>query len=403
MDYYDPFPPGRRRQKKPNRASVFFAGMGGVLAGAGLVWGLFIAAPGLIPGQDSGAAATAVTGEAEPLVQTATTITTDVTEAVDVAAEAVVGVTNLQTAGNFWSDSEEAQAAGTGSGVIYKVENGTAYVITNHHVIDGASEVEVTLTDGSKVAAEILGSDIWTDLAVLSMDAERVGTVAELGDSSTLNLGEPVIAIGSPLGLSFFGSITTGVISGLERVVPVDLNADQVTDWQAEVLQTDAAINPGNSGGALINLDGKLVGINSMKVATSTVEGIGFAIPINSVIPIIESLEATGTVERPAMGVTLVDLMEVPQSYRASEFGLPADVKSGVVIESVIEGTPAAAAGLQPSDVIVEMDGEAVDNMLELRQHLYNETQIGDTLMVSAYRNGELMEFELVLTDSADM
>lgn len=404
MGYYDPFPPERRERKKQNRGSVFLAGLGGVLTGAGLMWGLFTAAPGLLPGEETESAATsAANEEIEPLEQTATAITTDVTQAVETAAGAVVGVTNLQAVGEFWSGPEEAQATGTGSGVIYKVEGETAYVITNHHVITGASEVEVTMADGAKIPAKILGSDIWTDLAILSMDAEGVETVVELGDSSTLNLGEPVIAIGSPLGLNFFGSITTGVVSGLDRIVPVDLNADQIIDWQAEVLQTDAAINPGNSGGALINLEGQLIGINSMKIATTTAEGIGFAIPINSVIPVIESLEQTGTVERPTMGVTLIDLTEIPRSYRNTEINLPADVETGVVVESVLANSPAASAGLQPYDVIVEMDGEEVNNMLELRQYLYNDTQIGDTLIVTAYRNGERMNFELVLTDSAEM
>ncbi|WP_338152469.1 S1C family serine protease [Indiicoccus explosivorum] len=404
MGYYDPIPTEPRSRRKQSKKSVFFAGMGGVLSGALLVWALFAVFPELAPAEEESAAEVVADEEqAAALQQSATTVTTDVTEAVAKAAGAVVGVTNLQTAGGFWSESEETQSAGTGSGVIYKKKDGKAYVVTNHHVIDGATEVEVTLADGSKVPARILGSDIWTDLAVLEMDAAKVETVAELGDSSSLTLGEPVIAIGSPLGLNFFGSITTGVISGMDRIVPVDLNQDSIIDWQAEVLQTDAAINPGNSGGALINLEGQLIGINSMKIATSSVEGIGFAIPINSAVPIISSLENTGVVERPAMGVTLIDVASVPQSYRTSELALPPDVTDGVVVESVIADTPAALAGLEPYDVIVSMDGQPITNMLELRQHLYNEKRIGETLTVTAYRNGRQLEFELVLTDSANM
>src|SRR5690606_14804009 len=178
--------------------------------------------------------------------------------------------------------------------------------------------------------------DIWTDLAVLEMDGANVPDVAEFGDSDVLKQGETVIAIGNPLGLDFSGSVTTGVVSGTDRAVPVDLDGDGQEDWQAEVLQTDAAINPGNSGGAPVNLAGQLIGINSMKIATSSVEGIGFAIPINSAMPVIESLEANGEMVRPAMGVTLLDLAQVPQTYRAETLNLPEDVTKGVVVNSVV-------------------------------------------------------------------
>src|SRR5690606_38956611 len=186
----------------------------------------------------------------------------------------------------------------TGSGVIYKSEGDTAYVVTNHHVVDGASGIEVTLADGTKVEAQVVGSDIWTDLAVLEMSNNKVQDVVELGDSDALKRGEAVIAIGNPLGLEFSGSVTSGVVSGTDRAVPVDLDGDGQEDWQAEVLQTDAAINPGNSGGALVNLAGQLIGINSMKIATSAVEGIGFSIPINSAMPVINSIEENGEMIR---------------------------------------------------------------------------------------------------------
>ncbi|AQU81135.1 S1C family serine protease [Planococcus faecalis] len=398
MGYYNQTPNGRQR---PSRLGAFAAGLGGVVVGALLVWLLFYSMPELRP--DSSSETQIVQQEAEGRSEAVSVdITTDVTEAVEIAADAVVGVTNLQSAGDFWSQApQQEQAVGTGSGVIYKNDNGKAYVVTNHHVIDGATGVEVTLSDGSKVEATVVGSDIWTDLAVLEMDGAKVQAVAQFGDSDALKQGEAVIAIGNPLGLDFSGSVTTGVVSGKDRAVPVDLNGDGQEDWQAEVLQTDAAINPGNSGGALVNLAGQLIGINSMKIATSSVEGIGFSIPINSAIPVINSLEEKGEMIRPSMGVTLLDLAQVPQVYRQETLKLPVDVTEGVVVNSVVEGSAAEAAGMEQFDVIVEMDGVAIVDIIELRQHLYNEKKIGDLLKVSAYRNGELMEFELELVDNS--
>ncbi|WP_420330052.1 S1C family serine protease [Planococcus donghaensis] len=399
MGYYNQTPNGRPR---PSRFGAFAAGLGGVVVGALLVWVLFYTLPELRPENGTSDTQIVEQGAKEGSEAVSVNIMTDVTKAVDIAADAVVGVSNLQANGDFWSQSpQQEQAVGTGSGVIYKNENGKAYVVTNHHVIDGASGIEVTLSDGSKVQAELVGSDIWTDLAVLEMDGAKVQAVAQFGDSDALKQGETVIAIGNPLGLDFSGSVTTGVVSGKDRAVPVDLNGDGQEDWQAEVLQTDAAINPGNSGGALVNLAGQLVGINSMKIATSQVEGIGFSIPINSAIPVIESIEENGEMIRPAMGVTLMDLVQVPQASRQDTLKLPEDVVTGVVVNSVIEGSAAAAAGMEQFDVIIEMDGTAIDDIIELRKHLYNKKKIGDELTVKAYRDGELIEFNLKLVDNS--
>lgn len=401
MGYYNQTPNGRQR---PSRLGTFAAGVAGVAAGALLVWLLFYSMPGLIPENGNETQIVQQDTDTEGRSESVSVdITTDVTEAVEIAADAVVGVTNLQAAGDFWSQQspEQEQEVGTGSGVIYKNENGTAHVVTNHHVIDGASGIEVTLSDGTKVDATVVGSDIWTDLAVLEMDGADVQAVAQFGDSDALKQGETVIAIGNPLGLDFSGSVTTGVVSGTDRAVPVDLDGDGQEDWQAEVLQTDAAINPGNSGGALVNLAGQLIGINSMKIATSSVEGIGFSIPINSAMPVISSLEENGEMIRPSMGITLLDLIQVPRVDRQETLNLPEDVTTGVVVNSVVDGSAAAAAGMEQFDVIVEMDGVAITDIIELRQHLYNEKTIGDTMTVSAYRNGELMEFELELVDNS--
>ncbi|TWT00599.1 S1C family serine protease [Planomicrobium sp. CPCC 101079] len=404
MGYYND-PPSRGSRR--GRGGTFLAAIAGVLVGALIVWLLFSSVPGLAPGNNT--ATETVAGETEGTTSSnAVEINTDVTEAVEIAADAVVGITNLQESSNFWNgaqgqDQQQEQAVGTGSGVIYKNEDGRAFVVTNHHVVEGANALEVTLSDGTKIEAELVGSDIWTDLAVVEMDGTNIESTIEFGDSEALKQGETVIAIGNPLGLDFSGSVTTGVVSGTDRAVPVDLDGNGQEDWQAEVLQTDAAINPGNSGGALVNLAGQLIGINSMKIATDAVEGIGFAIPINSAMPVINSLETTGEMVRPAMGVTLVDLVQVPQRERQETLNLPEDVKTGVVVDTVVEGSAAAQAGMEQYDVIVEMDGQPVGDIIELRQHLYNEKKIGDTMTVKAYRDGEEMTFELELVDNSEI
>ena len=398
MGYYN------SREPKKKRGGHFASSFSGLLAGALLVG---VVLPGFTDNEQATESAVngiATSAETAGNIQNVSNIvTTDVTETVEQTSDAVVGVSNLQVAQQnpfMPATDAEAQEAGVGSGVIYKKDGEYAYIVTNNHVVEGAEEVVVTLADKSELDAEVLGTDVWTDLAVLRVAADSIETVAEFGDSSVLKAGEPVIAIGNPLGLQFSGSVTTGVISGTERLIPIDINQDGKEDWQSEVLQTDAAINPGNSGGALINSQGQVIGINSMKIAQDAVEGIGLAIPINSAIPIIEDLETKGAVERPSIGVSIMDLTDIPQQYRQSELNLPADVKGRIVVESVADGSGAAKAGVEAYDVIVEMDGKAVNSVLELRQHLYTETEIGETLKLTVYRNGELQELEVELTES---
>ncbi|MFX3623282.1 MAG: S1C family serine protease [Ectobacillus sp.] len=302
-------------------------------------------------------------------------------DAVDKASEAVVGVINIQ----HDSFSEEDAEAGTGSGVIYKKENGKAYIVTNHHVIEGANRVEVSLSDGKKVPAQILGGDVVTDLAVLQMDEKFAKKVIEIGDSNRVRRGEPAIAIGNPLGLEFSGTVTQGIISANERIVPVDLDRDGHYDWQVEVLQTDAAINPGNSGGALVNVDGQLIGINSMKISSKEVEGIGLAIPITRALPVINELEKNGKVRRPYLGVELRSLNEIPNYYWEKSLQLPQNVTEGVCILDVRNPSPAAQAGMREYDVIVEVDGKPVRDIIDFRTFLYKK-KINDKIKIGFYR-----------------
>lgn len=306
-------------------------------------------------------------------------------EAINRVSDAVVGVSNIQQT-SLW---EETDAAGTGSGVVYKKEGEYAYVVTNNHVVEGAQEVEVILTNGEKVPADVLGKDSLTDLAVLRISSEQVETVAPLGSSGELTVGETAIAIGNPLGTEFAGSVTRGIISGLERAVDVDLNQDGSPDWTTQVIQTDAAINPGNSGGALINSDGEVIGINSMKIALDAVEGIGFAIPIDDAKPVIEQLETDGEVTRPFIGISAVDLNTVPEQHKQGTLNLDEDVENGVVLAKVQVGSPAEEAGLQKYDVITKINDKELTSMLELKTYLYNNTNIGDEINITYYRDGK--------------
>ncbi|MFS1516895.1 S1C family serine protease [Bacillus sp. SCS-151] len=410
MGYYDQDYEQAQGKQKGNRGGWFLSALVGAILGALLV---VIAIPTLV-NLDVLPYDIAINEEQAEQLETnngtpinegtnkniAVNVSSQVTDAVDKVSDAVVGVVNIQQAG-FWSNNEAgAQEAGTGSGVIYKKDNGKAYVVTNHHVIEGANAVEVSLADGTRVPATILGSDIWTDLAVLEIDGEHVTTVAEFGDSDQINLGEPVIAIGNPLGLEFSGSVTQGIVSGLNRSVPMDINGDGTYDWNSEVLQTDAAINPGNSGGALVNIDGQVIGINSMKIAEQAVEGIGFSIPSNYALPVIQDLEQYQEVRRPYMGVgDLVSLNEISDYHKNQTLHLPEDVTEGVVIQRVEPNSPASQAGLAELDVIVAMDGVQITDTIELRKYLYNEKAIGDTMDVTIFRDGEEQTVTLKLIE----
>src|SRR5690625_4819434 len=315
-------------------------------------------------------------------------VTTQVTDIVENVSHAVVGVTNLQSRMDFWEEAESDEA-GTGSGVIFKKDKKYAYIVTNHHVVEGADTVEVVLNDESTIEAKLLGTDLFTDLAVLRVSADEVGEPIELGVSENVKVGEPVIAIGNPLGLMFAGSVTQGIISGKQRTIPQDFNQDGQPDWQAEVIQTDAAINPGNSGGALINMQGQLIGINSMKIRQNIAQGIGFAIPIDTARPLIDELEQSGVVTRPFLGVEIYSLEEVPKVEWKKNLKLHDEVEGGIKIWNIELLYTTAQAGLQRLDVITEFAGKKVNDILDLRKELYQNLKVGDEVKVTYYRDGE--------------
>lgn len=318
-----------------------------------------------------------------------------ISDMVEDLSPAIVGITNLQAQsnsslfGSSSSDSSEDTESGSGSGVIFKKENGKAYIITNNHVVEGASSLKVSLYDGTEVTAKLVGSDSLTDLAVLQISDDHVTKVANFGDSSDLRTGETVIAIGDPLGKDLSRTVTQGIVSGVDRTVSMSTSAGETS---INVIQTDAAINPGNSGGPLLNTDGKIVGINSMKISEDDVEGIGFAIPSNDVKPIAEELLSKGQIERPYIGVSMLDLEQVPQNYQEGTLGLfGSQLNKGVYIREVASGSPAEKAGLKAEDIIIGLKGKEIDTGSELRNILYKDAKIGDTVEVKILRNGKEM------------
>lgn len=319
------------------------------------------------------------------------------TQAVNKVKDAVVSIitysssssrqSSVFNADDTNSDSDNQQIASEGSGVIYKKDDKDAYLVTNTHVINGASKVDIRLADGTKVPGEIVGSDTFSDIAVVKISSEKVTTVAEFGDSSQLSVGETAIAIGSPLGSEYANTVTQGIISSLNRNVSLKSEDGQAISTKA--IQTDTAINPGNSGGPLVNIQGQVIGITSSKIASNggtSVEGLGFAIPSNDAQNIIKQLESDGKVTRPALGIQMVNLSNVGTSD-LRKLNIPSGLTSGVVVRSVQNNMP-ANGHLQKYDVITKVDDKEIASSTDLQHALYNHA-IGDTIKVTYYRNGK--------------
>ena len=286
-------------------------------------------------------------------------------------------------------------ASGSGSGVVYRVNGKEAYIITNAHVVDGSSEVQVVFSNQESVSATVLGSDSYSDIAVLKLTADFDLSAIKCGDSSLLDKGETVLAIGSPLGIEYAGTVTQGIVSGTDRTVSVDLNDDGQDDWDMNVIQTDAAINPGNSGGALVNMAGELVGITSMKLSDTSVEGMGFALPINDVIKSVEQIIENGKVTRPQFGISGVSLSGY-SSYQLRYYRINTDLTDGIYVVKVSSGGAASQAGIQEGDIIVEFDGEKITTYKSFLTALYAK-EPGDKVSVVINRNGSEKTVQVTL------
>lgn len=304
---------------------------------------------------------------------------TPVVRAAKLVGPTVVGITNKAVAHDWFNNPVETE--GVGSGVIFRKDG---YIVTNNHVISGAKELIVSLPDGRSLKGKLIGADEMTDLAVVKVDAKDL-PAASFGDSDKIVVGEPAIAIGNPMGLEFKGSVTSGVISALNRTL-------DISDKRVKLLQTDAAINPGNSGGALVNADGEVIGINSAKVAANGVEGMGFAIPINTVQNIINEIMDKGYVARPYLGVSVFD----PET--AGRYGYQLNIDKGVYIFQLTLNGPCGKAGLQRGDIILKIDGDETNSVSDLRGKIA-EKKVGDTVKVTFDRNGKEQSADVVLEE----
>ncbi len=271
-------------------------------------------------------------------------------------------------------------ATASGSGFIIS-EDGL--VATNNHVIEGAKDITVMLSNGESKKATVVGADATSDLAVVKMESGKYYS-ASLGNSGALRVGDQVVAIGNPLGQEFAGSVTVGYVSALNRSVSTG-------NKTMNLIQTDAAINEGNSGGPLVNLQGEIIGINTMKMAATGVEGLGFAIPMDEARPIIEDLSSYGYVKgRPVIGVSGRNITSDISKY----YGYP----EGVFVEAVSEGSAAKKAGIRRGDIITHFNGERVKNMDELNTKK-NKLKAGDTVSIELDRSGEILTVSLVLDE----
>ena len=280
---------------------------------------------------------------------------------------------------------------GTGSGFIYKKDDNKGYVLTNCHVIDDSNRFEIILSNGETVEAKLLGKDEYSDIAVLSIDKDKVTKVATLGDNDLIEVGNTVFTVGSPMGEEYSGSVTRGIISSKERTVETD---DVVTT----VIQTDASINPGNSGGPLVNLAGEVIGITSMKLASTQIEGMGFAIPINDVKEYVKYLEEGKEISRPALGVSMINATDRYKLYYY-RINVSSNVDSGVVIANIQNNAPADKAGLKIGDVITKIDDKKVENISKLRYYLYKYS-IGDKITITYMRDGKEKTTQVTLSEN---
>lgn len=306
---------------------------------------------------------------------------TPIVRAAKIAGPAVVGIANKGFARDFFNRKVLVEQ-GAGSGVIFEA---SGYIVTNNHVVEGSQELAVSLSDGRVLTGKVIGADPATDLAVVKVDATGLPT-ATFGDSDGLLVGEPAIAIGNPLGLEFQGSVTAGVISALNRTVDTG-------ERKFKLIQTDAAINPGNSGGALVNADGVIIGINSAKIAAQGVEGIGFAIPINTAKPIIQSLIEKGKVIRPYLGIGFID------KAMAEKNGYDFPYEKGVYVAKVDADGPGGKAGIQKGDVILKFAGTDINSGADL-QGAKDSQSVGKKVDVVIQRNGSTLTLTIVLGEA---
>lgn len=346
--------------------------------GAGAMYGLISLFPDLAP----------TVNNISKLEKEVTVNENGIADAVDKVYDAVVVVETFSN-GNLIA---------SGTGFVFRMNNKNAYIMTNHHVIEDGDEIRVVFTNGDEIKTEVKGSDSYADIAILAVDADDNIAVAELGSSTDARVGDTVFAIGAPLDSAYSWSVTRGIVSGKDRLVEVSSSSISSGDWLMKVLQTDAAINSGNSGGPLCNSNGEVIGIASMKLVSSGVEGMGFAIPIEDALEYAEIIISGESISRPYLGVSMVTVDDISYLFYQG-ISISNKLEYGVVLVSVEKNSPADKVGLTKGDVIVEIGGEKVTSIASFKYNLYTH-DVGETVKIKYFRGEELKETEVKLVAS---
>ena len=295
------------------------------------------------------------------------------------------------------STYKQNQVIGTGSGFIYNTKDKETYLITNHHVIDGGNIFKITYTDGDVTEATLVGSDEYSDIAVLKVDAKEGYNAVEIGSSDTMRVGDTTFTIGAPLGDVYSWTVTRGILSGKERLVEVSLSNSNESDYIMNVLQTDSPVNSGNSGGPISNSNGEVIGVVNAKISSTGVEGIAFAIPIEIAIEKAEQIINGNKSSYPYLGVSMLNVEDAKNYMNYRRYIIDNNITSGVIVIDIEKDSPASKNGIQSGDIITEINGKAVKNVAYLRYELY-KYKIGDSIKIKFIRDNNTKEISLKLS-----
>ena len=295
------------------------------------------------------------------------------------------------------STYKQNQLIGTGSGFIYKTNESEAYLITNHHVVDGGNSFKITFTDGDLVDATLVGSDEYSDIAVLKVENKEGYEAVEIGNSDTMRVGDTTFVVGAPLGDVYSWSVTRGILSGKERLVEVSLSNSRESDYIMNVLQTDSPVNSGNSGGPISNSNGEVIGVVNAKISSTGVEGIGFAIPIEVAMEKAEQIINGNKSSYPYLGVSMLNVEDARNYINYRRYITDNNINFGVIVIDIEKDSPASKDGMKSGDIIIEINGKEVKNVAYLRYELY-KYKIGETIKVKVLRDNEIKELSIKLT-----
>lgn len=325
------------------------------------------------------------------LEKSVTVTDTGISEAVEKVYDKVIVVTTYVN----------NQKYSSGSGFIYEVDGKTTYILTNNHVVDSADSYKVTYTDGKEVDATLVGTDEYSDIAVLKVETREGYDAVELGDAENLKPGDTTFVVGAPINNEYSWTVTRGIISGKERLVEISTSTQSSADYVISVLQTDAAVNSGNSGGPLCNSNGEVIGVVSAKISGTGVEGMGFAIPIETAKEKADQIINGKNTTYPYLGISMMNLTDLKNYSNYYNYLQNTNLSSGVVVVDVENNSSAKKAGLQQGDIITKINDNETENVAYLRYELYKH-KVGDTITITYERNGKTKTVKVKLTSNAE-